>query len=492
MTDLSTPRAARWFWPVLIAIVAVYALGFVGSRPLADPDEGRYAAAAWSMIESGDWLVPHLDGRPHLTKSPAAYWSAALGMLAVGRSEAGARAGIGCAFGLWIVCAAVCALRWHDDRRAAWIAALALGTAPLAVVGGSILTTDPWLAVMQALAATAALVALEDAAARRLAIGWFWIALGAGFFVKGPPALLVLPALLWAWPRRHEPGAGDRLFPWIPFSCGAVLGLWWYLWISYTEPSAARVLLQDEFYRRLLTDQMRRNGPFWMPLAVLLLGTLPWNLSWFGALNRPRWRAQLRLDRSARARLWFGWIGSSLVIFMLSRSRQPLYVLPLAFPLVIPVAGPIARWSEQRRTRRAALALLGTVLLLLWAWLRLDGDSLPRYRHSRTLAELIHARHDAGPDGVVLLQSRLLPGLTFYLGHEPLHVAWKRADWDDPHDLDRNALLARLRRGERIVVVGGSAQLDKFPADLRLTRRVFDPASGMDVAVAGQLRPMAP
>ena len=56
--------------PVLFFLLAI---PLAGVRPLWEPDEGRYGETARQMVVTGDWLVPHLDGAPHLTKPPFTY-----------------------------------------------------------------------------------------------------------------------------------------------------------------------------------------------------------------------------------------------------------------------------------------------------------------------------------------------------------------------------------------------------------------------------------
>ena len=60
-------------------------------RPLAAPDEGRYAGVAWEMLRSGDWLVPRLNGLPFFHKPPLFYWISAAAMSVFGVSEWPAR-----------------------------------------------------------------------------------------------------------------------------------------------------------------------------------------------------------------------------------------------------------------------------------------------------------------------------------------------------------------------------------------------------------------
>ncbi|HVH70303.1 MAG TPA: hypothetical protein VNB49_04235, partial [Candidatus Dormibacteraeota bacterium] len=57
-------------------------LGFIG------PDEPRYAWIARAMVETHDWVTPHLYGRPWFEKPPLFYWGAGLCFKLFGVSEA--------------------------------------------------------------------------------------------------------------------------------------------------------------------------------------------------------------------------------------------------------------------------------------------------------------------------------------------------------------------------------------------------------------------
>ncbi len=481
----SISRRQEFFvWVVLTVVTLVYSLAFIGHRPLADPDEGRYAAASWTMLQTGDWLVPHLSGRPHLTKSPASYWPSASGFALFGHNETGARAGVGLALALWILVVAVLARVVFNRLSAAVVAAATLATSSLPFVGGSIVTADPWLAVTCALAVTAGTIAVLRRDYRRAGVTCFWIFLGLAFFVKGPAGLLPLAGMVLAWPRRCDPSSSDRLWSSVGVLFGTAIGWWWYVAMAVSQPQALHVFLHDELYARMLSTELRRNGPPWLPLVMLMVGTVPWNLVLWS-----RWRAWRLVRDEPWLRMLCGWLGAGLLVFTLSRSRQPLYVLPLTTAVIVPAAGIIANWISPSRARQIWLGALVTVLALFWTTLRYDAARLPDYRHSRDLAELIITRRAQAPDGVAFLQTRLLPGLEFYLAEPVLHVAWKRADFDEPHDLDRAQLLTQLRNGRRLVVVGRSEMFSRFPADLKIIDRAHDRASDMDVALIAPAGP---
>ena len=45
-----------------------------GTRALWDPGEGRYGDLSRYIIDTGDWLVPHLNGAFYFEKPPLGYW----------------------------------------------------------------------------------------------------------------------------------------------------------------------------------------------------------------------------------------------------------------------------------------------------------------------------------------------------------------------------------------------------------------------------------
>ena len=58
---------------VLLAAACIFFAG-LGDYPLLDPDEGRYAEIPREMIESGDYITPHLNYVKYYEKPPLYYW----------------------------------------------------------------------------------------------------------------------------------------------------------------------------------------------------------------------------------------------------------------------------------------------------------------------------------------------------------------------------------------------------------------------------------
>jgi 4-amino-4-deoxy-L-arabinose transferase-like glycosyltransferase len=62
---------------LLVALALAVFLPGIGSRDLWNPDEPRYAEVALEMRATGDWFVPHLNGRVYAEKPPLHFWAIA-------------------------------------------------------------------------------------------------------------------------------------------------------------------------------------------------------------------------------------------------------------------------------------------------------------------------------------------------------------------------------------------------------------------------------
>lgn len=81
--------------------VSLFLLGGYGA-PLADPEESRTALVAQTMIQTGDWLAPHLQGQAYFSQPAPLFWLVAAGQRLTGDLAWGGRL-IDALFGLGAV-----------------------------------------------------------------------------------------------------------------------------------------------------------------------------------------------------------------------------------------------------------------------------------------------------------------------------------------------------------------------------------------------------
>jgi 4-amino-4-deoxy-L-arabinose transferase-like glycosyltransferase len=366
-------------------------------RPLANPDEGRYAEIPRELLASGDWITPHLNGLAYLEKPPLQYWATALTYQLFGVSEWTAR--------LWTLLAA-----WLDvvlvygfarrvwGSRVATIAGALLASSVLHFAMGQILTLD--MAFTLLLTATLcsfcmAQVARESAPA---ASGrWMlatWVLLACAVLTKGIAAILITGAVLsiyivwqrdWAVLRTLRPIAGVALF--------LAVTAPWFIQVSRANPDFLQFFFVREHFERYLTDVEQRIEPWWYFVAVFAAGALPWLPQMASALLRG-WRASAPLGQFDLQRLLWLWCAFVLVFFSLSSSKLSPYILPMFPPLVLLAA--------VRQSQRSARGLkLSVAILLLFAIILLTA----------CLAPTLASREPA----VVLIIEELRPLVALYV-----------------------------------------------------------------------------
>jgi hypothetical protein len=72
---------------LIIILSFVFFFYALGDYSLKEPDEGRYAEIPREMVESGDYIVPHLNYVRYFEKPPFFYWIVALSYKLFGISE---------------------------------------------------------------------------------------------------------------------------------------------------------------------------------------------------------------------------------------------------------------------------------------------------------------------------------------------------------------------------------------------------------------------
>jgi len=389
------PRAGGRGWVAFLLVaalgLAVFGIG-LGSIPLIEKDEPRYAVTAREMLESGDYLVPRMNGEIRLAKPPLFYWLVAGSFRVFGVNEFAARlpsalAGLGVLLGtLWI------------GRRMFPGTAIGLRAAVVLAASAQMLSVSrtaipDMVLTLSEVAAIACFVGayFGGGAPRRLLLG-FWACAGLAAVAKGPVGILVplLVVAVFLASRRelrfllHGLAPGLLVF--------AAIALPWFLAVGARLGFAAGARrLEEETVNRFLHGGDHPQA-FYYYLPVLLGGFLPWTVFGVGAggarflLEAPR-----RWKRESALRFLAIWAGVVVLFFSLSRGKLATYVTS-AFPaLALGFAIFWDRWSQEARSPGAAgaLARYGPVGILsaaaVVAGIVLPGK-VPEFRLAHLLA----------------------------------------------------------------------------------------------------------
>ncbi len=254
-TDIETKQAQsrtiRRFAPWILLALACLGLYFncLGSWTFTDPGESYYTEAAREMVESGDWIVPHLNYQIYFSKPILTFWLIAGSYKLFGVSELAARLPFALIASLAVFATYTACKRLFNERTAL-LAALIAASNPLTVVFSK---TSPIDLVFCAFLNIAVLGFAMSVFARSLP--WacaLWAALGLAVLTKGPAgivffalgtALFLLiekPPLrtLWSWFMATRPLIGVAIFaaitvPWYWAVWKATKGLFLQVFINY-------------------------------------------------------------------------------------------------------------------------------------------------------------------------------------------------------------------------------------------------------------------
>ena len=358
---------------VLLSTLAIGLVLFVwqlGSTGLVDETPPLFAASARAMAETGDWLIPRVNGLPRYDKPPLVYWLMGAFYALPGQQAwnplgtwaarlPSALASVALMLGL-----AHTLLRWPQRSRApgatALAAALAYGLSPLALVWGRIAVSD---ALLAGCLGFSLLLSWRCYAAGGRRWWQAWLVLGLAVLAKGPVAVLLLglTLLLFGWLQADLGGLWARLRPLPGLALTALVALPWYGLALLVEGGP----FWQSFFgyhnlQRFTAVVNNHLAPWWFFGPVLVIASLPVTpllllglAQGLGRLREPLAPA-LSLQRFAAC-----WLLAVLLFFTAAATKLPSYWLPAT-----PAAGLLVALAAQRSGRWAwGLSLLLTALL---------------------------------------------------------------------------------------------------------------------------------
>lgn len=355
----------------------------LGARPLVAPDETRYAEIPREMAESGDWIVPTLDGLVYFEKPPLGYWTTAASFLVFGQNRFATRLTYAISTGIAALVVFVIVRRSGGGRWPGLLAAVAFLTCAQVWGVGT-------FAVLDALQAVTIIAAMgtfwlgyvqEDRLKRHAWYAAFGACCGLAFLTKGFlafifPVVSIVPFMFWE--RRWR-----ELFviPWIPMAAAAVVALPWSLAVG---AEFWDYFFWEAHFRRFTMGKYHTYPePWWYYAPFILGGALPW-IVFLPTAVKESWRIRPWDSFMRYNACWF-----ILPVLFLSLSKGKLgpYIQPCFAPLAIWIVVWMTRAAaDSRRTLNitaivmaaiAALAAIGTLIQTTTDVLRLDRTYLP-------------------------------------------------------------------------------------------------------------------
>ncbi|HEF4730331.1 glycosyltransferase family 39 protein [Burkholderia multivorans] len=347
---------------VLVLLLVAFAVIWftpLGMRHLIPSDEGRYAEMAREMFVTGDWITPRYNGYKYFEKPPLQTWLNALTFAWFGIGEWQARLYTALASFGGVLLVGFTGARLFNPLSG-FLAAVVLASSPYWNLMGHFNALDMGLAFWMALSLCALLLAQRPGLRPAAVRGWMWLCWAAMAFAvlsKGlvgvilPGAVLVLYTLIardWALWKRLYLVSGLVIF--------FAIATPWFVLVQQRNPEFFNFFFIVQQFRRYLTPEQNRPGPFYYFVPVLLVGFLPWlSVAWQSV------RHALRMPRQPNGfspmLVLLIWSAFIFLFFSASHSKLISYVLPVA-PALALIIGAYLPLLGADRFRRHLLGYL--------------------------------------------------------------------------------------------------------------------------------------
>ncbi|MBL7649469.1 MAG: glycosyltransferase family 39 protein [Candidatus Hydrogenedentes bacterium] len=357
----------RYHLPVLVGLSILLFVINLGGYDLWPPDEPRFAQVAREMLQSGDYLVPRMNGQPYTEKPPLLFWMAAAFSLPVGDvTEFTARLPLALGGIATVILTYLLAGRLFDSRIAFWSALILITNQRIwwqarfgqidmlltAFVTAAILCFWQWHHTRQ----------------QRWLIG-LYLSMAASLLTKGPPGIVfpIFLAIAFFWGRKEQ-RKGLHLV------AGTVVALLitaaWMIPARMAITVESGVAASDGIASNLFRQTIGRfflgishaQWPWFygthLPLDLVPWSIfLPWTLYWV-------WT---RRKESEQMRFLLCWIVPAFIFFSICIGKRSVYLLPLYPPMAILIARSVLDLVEGDRVlwRRRTSAVWGVALLII-------------------------------------------------------------------------------------------------------------------------------
>jgi 4-amino-4-deoxy-L-arabinose transferase-like glycosyltransferase len=347
----------------------------MGARDLWNPDEPRYAQVAREMLETGDWIVPHLNGEVYPEKPPLYFWLVALLSKPFGDvTETTARFPSAMATTLIVIITYFLGTKMVGRREAFW-GALITATSTQVFSIGRMGVIDSLLTLCMLAALTMFYVGYVGKHELLYPAGFLFLALAA--LSKGPVGvavpLFVMIAFLFLEIFLRREGSRRQL-AW--FALGTLLGLlvvaffvvpWWKAAYERSDGVYGSLSILAKQTKGRMFDSYSHRKPFYYYGIHILWLFLPWIVFFPLAAHTIKRRGNLREHTGLRFLLV--WLVGVFLFFTLISGKRSQYILPLG-----PAGGLLVGWAlvnanpaggRLRDRREFSLPLLMLIVLCI-------------------------------------------------------------------------------------------------------------------------------
>jgi 4-amino-4-deoxy-L-arabinose transferase-like glycosyltransferase len=367
-------------WLVLGVVLFLLFFWQLGSYPLFDLDEPRYAEAAREMLENGNWITPYFNYELRFDKPVLFYWLIGLAYHWFGITEFAAR--FFSAFSASVIVISLYGFGWFwIDRLYGFLGAVVLASTLMFMGIARMSITDMTLTCWMTLTMLCLFMVARQHPRWWIAAGLFS---GLAILTKGPVGIVLPGGILLVYAGLTGCFKRSFITPWFLAGLGvsALVSVPWYV-LAYLQN-------RDVFIEALFKHNVTRfsdvvsghRQPGYFYSVVLLAGFLPWSAYLPAALYRLQ--CVFNPDKSALSHLkglaslkhpsirfqlvLFSWVWSVAVFtfFSFSQTRLLTYILPMMPGLALAIAELWHLLATREKTKSLAKSQVDRLWQLVW------------------------------------------------------------------------------------------------------------------------------
>jgi len=318
-------------YPVVCGILILCAINacWMLSEKSLDSHECFVSVSAREMLQSGDWVVPTLNGKPRLNKTPLSYWLVASFAKITGRvDEFSARF----PSAVFAVLTAISILYFVEQWLSFRIAVLSAGvwSTSLAFIRNSHIARPDMVLTFFITLCFLSFYSAVNSNERRRQVAYaliFWVSFGLANLAKGPaPLPLVLVPLFFFVIISKNWSVLPKLMPFIGSVIFLAIVLPWPLIIA-NKLNWDLTLWKHEFVDRLFGAYARGRYPFYYYFLMMFKYVTPWVIFLPMALAAPFYKVWKKKQPVMKF-LWI-WFALDFAFLTIDLGKRQHYILPL-------------------------------------------------------------------------------------------------------------------------------------------------------------------
>lgn len=344
----------------LLICLSLWLLISVFIRPMSVPDEGRYGDISRWMYESGDWLIPRLNGIPFMHKPPLLHWLTASLMEIFGSHVWVARL-VPAFAGIIMLVSLFVFTKKHVNERIAQISTAILATGLLFYGCAEYINHDILVASWISLTVFCFADFILSGKRNILFLGYF--ACACAFLSKGLigvliPGMVILPWMIYIGQWKKIPAVlnpfGLLLF--------ALIALPWVFIVQQHYPNFLHYFFIEQQFSRFNSGEFNNKQGWYFYAALLFVNFLPIILANGFKFSSTAIRAQTTQPIFS---LLVWWALSVLLFFSIPPSKLAGYILPSIAPFTMIFALITNRIIEENKLSKFQVYVLPTLLFVL-------------------------------------------------------------------------------------------------------------------------------